>query len=158
MVMQLTGHGGRGRDGEAAGQLGVAQCPGHLQQRQRIAASLGDEPVADLLVEVTPRGHGGQQRPGVVVGESVDGQRGQGGEHPLVGRLPDREQEQDGLGVKPSADEPQDLGRRYVEPLGVVDQAHQRPLAGGLGQQAQHGQPDQEPIRRIAARQSERHP
>ncbi len=49
----------------------------------------------------------------------------------------------------------QRLRRGPVEPLRVVDQADQRPLLGRLGEQAQHGQADQEAIgrrRRAAAR------
>jgi hypothetical protein len=40
--------------------------------------------------------------------------------------------------------------------LRVVDHAHERPLGGRLRQQAQHGQADQEPIRRRARFQAER--
>ena len=52
-------------DREAAGQLGLAHPSGQLEQRQRVAAGLGDEPVADLLVQLTGDG-GGEQRSGVV--------------------------------------------------------------------------------------------
>jgi hypothetical protein len=43
-----------------------------------------------------------------------------------------------------------------VQPLLVVDQADQRLVPGHLGEQAEHGQPDQEPVRRRARGQAER--
>ena len=43
-----------------------------------------------------------------------------------------------------------------VEPLGVVDHADERSLLGDVGEQAQHRQPDEEAIRRIAGAQPER--
>ena len=101
---------------------------------------------------------GGEQRLRVVVGEAVEGQVRHAAEESLVGRLPDREQQPDGLGQQASGDELQHLGRGGIEPLGVVDQTHHRPSCGGLRQQTQHRQPDQEPIRDAPGRQSERHP
>jgi hypothetical protein len=65
----------------------------------------------------------------------------------LVGRLPDREHEHDGLSEQTSTGDSQDLARCGVEPLGVVDQADQGLRGGDLGQQAQHGQAEQKPIR-----------
>ncbi len=48
------------------------------------------------------------------------------------------------------ATNPSDLRRGLVQPLLVIHQADQRVLVGDLGQQAQRGQPDQEPVRRRA--------
>jgi hypothetical protein len=45
-----------------------------------------------------------------------------------------------------------------IQPLRVVDQADQRLLPGHLRQQAEHGQPDHEPIRRRPGGQAERGP
>jgi hypothetical protein len=42
--------------------------------------------------------------------------------------------------------------------LGVIDQANQWPLCGHLRQQAQHGQPHHESVRRVSGRQSEGQP
>ena len=42
-----------------------------------------------------------------------------------------------------------------IEPLRVVDHAEQRALGRGLGQQAEHGQPDQEAVRRRTGAQAE---
>ena len=72
VVLEQPGGERRGPEGEAAGQLGVGHPADQLEQRQRVAAGLRDEPVADPLVEVARRG-GGQQRPGVVVGRAPRG-------------------------------------------------------------------------------------
>jgi hypothetical protein len=76
----------------------------------------------------------------------------------VIARLPDREQEQHGLSQQPPADEPEHLGRGVIQPLGVIDEADQRPLGGILGQQAQHRQTHHEPVRSSPCRQPERRP
>ena len=43
-----------------------------------------------------------------------------------------------------------------IEPLGVVDHADERSLLGGAGEQAEHRQPDEEAIGRVAGAQPER--
>jgi hypothetical protein len=43
-----------------------------------------------------------------------------------------------------------------IEPLLVIDQADQRLLSGCIGQQAQHGQADQEPVRGRPGAEAER--
>ena len=45
-----------------------------------------------------------------------------------------------------------------IGPLLIIDQAQQRPFSGHIGQQAQHGQSDQEPIRRRPGAHAERGP
>ena len=70
--------------------------------------------------------------------------------------LPRREHHQHRLRVQTSRRERQRLRRGPVQPLRVVDHTQKRPLGGHLRQQAQHGQADQEPIRRRARFQAER--
>ena len=53
---------------------------------------------------------------------------------------------------------PEDVARRFIEPLGIVDETDQRTLRGDLGQQAQHRETHHEPIRRVSSRQPERNP
>ena len=65
------------------------------------------------------------------------------------------EDERHGLGEQPSRDERQRPGGRPVEPLRVVDQAQQRPLLGCLGDETQHGQPDEEEVGRGTRAQAE---
>jgi hypothetical protein len=48
--------------------------------------------------------------------------------------------------------------RGLIQPLHVVDHAHQRSLDGRLGQQGEDGQTHQEPIRRTPFTQPERDP
>jgi pimeloyl-ACP methyl ester carboxylesterase len=43
-----------------------------------------------------------------------------------------------------------------VKPLRIVDDTQQRLLLSGIGKQAEHGEPDQEPIRRSAGAQTKR--
>jgi hypothetical protein len=56
------------------------------------------------------------------------------------------DQQHDPLGLEPSGGEGERVGRRLVEPLGIVDQADQRPLLGHLREQAQRAHTDQEPV------------
>jgi hypothetical protein len=58
--------------------------------------------------------------------------------------------------VQPARDERQGQRRRSVEPLRVVDQADQRLVAPGIGQETQHRQADEEPVGRRTGLQTER--
>ena len=62
------------------------------------------------------------------------------------------------VGRQPASHEPQRLCRRPVEPLLVIDHADQRVLGGHLRQQAEHGQPHEEPVRRRTRGEAERGP
>jgi hypothetical protein len=73
------------------------------------------------------------------------------------GWLPRGEHHQHRLRAQPSRRERQRLRRGAVQPLRVVDHAHERPLGGHLRQQAEHGQADQEPIRRGPRFQAKRY-
>ena len=72
---------------------------------------------------------------------------------PLPGAC--RTHERDPLGEEATGDESEDLRGGLVEPLRVVDDADQRLLLGGVCQQAQRRQPDQEPVGRRAGAQPE---
>ena len=48
------------------------------------------------------------------------------------------------------------MSRRLVQPVRVIDEADQRLLLGYVGEQAQHSQPDEEAVRRVAGHQPER--
>ena len=62
----------------------------------------------------------------------------------------------DPLRQEPARHERERLRGHPVEPLRVVDDAHERLLLGGVGQQAQDRQPDEEAIRRRSGAQAER--
>ena len=126
-----------------------------LQQRERVAAGLGDDPVAHLGVQ-PPADRRGQQRARVDIAQPGNGQPGQAGQLIVVVRLARGEDHGDRLGQQPPGRERQALHRGPVEPLRVIDQAGQRLVLRRGGQQAQHRQPDQEPIRRRALPHAER--
>jgi hypothetical protein len=140
---------------EPARQLGRAQPPGQLQQRQRVAPGLGDDAIAHPLVE-SPRGHRVEQGPGVTVVQSPHHQLGETGQLVLVAGPAHHEHQGQRLGQQPAGHEAERLRRRPIEPLGVVDQAHERLVAGRLRQQAQQRQPDEEAVGRLAGPQAQR--
>ena len=131
------------------------QPPRQLQQRQRVALRLGHDPVPDPVID-RPGQRRVQQRPRVALAQPPDFELRQPGQ--LTARLPGREHQADRVGGQPPGHEPQHLGGRLIQPLLVVDQADQRPFPGYLRQQAQHGQPDQEPVRRRPGGLAERDP
>ena len=134
---------------EPARELRGAPGARELEQRERVAVALGDDLVADggvqRAVHVVQ-----QQRARVAVAESVDRQLGQPGEDVVADARAHGAHERDPLGEQAAGDEPEDLRRRLVEPLRVVDDADQRLLLGDLGEQRQRGEADQEPVRRRA--------
>ena len=157
VVVEMTGQGAVGGTAKPPASSASLIPLDQLQQRQRVAAGLGDDPVTDLLVQVTGDG-GGEQRPGVLVGEPFDASAPAGPgtaarrppPGPRTGAATDSASRR-----RPT--NPRTWRGGVIEPLGVVDQAHQRPLGGDLGQQAQHGETDQEPIR-SASRSPARRP
>ncbi len=138
---------------EAARELGRREAARQFQQGQRVAARLGQDPLAHALVERAPD-DGVQQRAGVVVAQPFDDQLRQPGQ--LLGRRAGGEDQRDRLGQQAARDERERLQRRAVEPLRVVDTHNQRPLARHLGEQAEDRQPDQEAILGRTGRQPER--
>ena len=54
---------------------------------------------------------------------------------PPIVPLPHGEQKEDAFGGEPPGSEHQRVGRRHVEPLRIVDQAHDGSLLGGRRQQ-----------------------
>ena len=73
----------------------------------------------------------------------------------LLARLARGEHDPDRLGQQAPGHERQRQRRRLIQPLSVVDDAQQRALLGHLREQAQHRQPDEEPIRGGARAQPE---
>ena len=131
-------------EAEAARELRRGQAARQLEQRQRVPVRLGDDPLEHALVE--PGGQRGlQEQPRVAMGQRLDRQRRQPREG--VTDLARREQEHDPLRRQPAGHERECPCRRSVEPLCVIDDAEQRPLLRGLGQEPEHRQPDQERIR-----------
>ena len=125
-----------------------------LQQSERVAASLGDDPVADLLID-QPREPGGQQRTGVVGIQPVEHELRQAAEY--LAALARHEHDRDRLREQPAGDERQREGGFLVEPLRIVDRTQKRLLLGRIREQAERRQADDEAIRRLAVAEPERH-
>ena len=73
----------------------------------------------------------------------------------LLARLSCREHETHRLGQQPASDERERQCRGLIEPLCVVHDAQQRVLFSHLRHQAEHGEADQETVRRRTRRQTE---
>ncbi len=52
----------------------------------------------------------------------------------------------DRIGLQAPGDEHERVGRRAIEPMRIVDDAEQRLRVGGGGEQAQHGDGDEEAV------------
>jgi hypothetical protein len=76
----------------------------------------------------------------------------------VLAGIPGREDEQHRLGEQPPGDEVEGVCESLIEPLRVIDQAHQRPLLDDLGQETKNRQPDQETVGRLSLSQGERGP
>ena len=87
--------------------------------------------------------------------EALERQLRQAVERAGGGRLAQREDHRHRLRQQAPRDESERLHRRGVEPLRVVHQAQERALLGGRGEQVEHGDGDQEPVRGIARRDAQ---
>ena len=151
----LPESGSRAGEPEPARQLSRRHAPRQLQQRQRIAACLADDLVANPRVE-GPGEHRVQQRARLVVAQALDHQLRQSRQ--LIARNAGREHQTDRFRLQTARHEREDLRRGAIEPLLVIHQADQRLLLGHLGEQAQDRQPDQEAIWRRPGADAERRP
>jgi hypothetical protein len=88
----------RAQDTEPARQVFRRQPARQLQQRQRVAPRLRDNPVNHPLIQPNAKDFA-QQRPRVGISETLDNQLGQPRE--LPGQLPGREEQRDRLGQQP---------------------------------------------------------
>src|SRR5256712_9531338 len=116
---------------------------------------LGEGRVADRLVHLA-RARGLKNGTSGGVEERPDRQLRQTCEIWGVDGSASRKDQYDGLGGEAARHEAQDLRRRAVEPMRIVHEADQWLRLGVVGEQAEHGHPDQESIRRPAAGNSER--
>ena len=141
------------RQPEPARELRRRQSTRKLQQRQRVPASLSHDLVGDALVQ-PPRNHRGQKVARRPIAQAFDHQLRQARE--FLARLANPEQHHHRLRSQPAPHERQHLRRGSVQPLRVVDHAHERALLGRLRQQTKRRQADEEPIRHRALAQPER--
>ena len=132
LLLQLTRKIARRGRREAPGSLRRAHPLRQLHQRQRIAPGLGDDPVADAVVE--PARHGSRQQGARIrLIEAFERQLRQAVERAGGGRLAQREHHRHRFRQQAPRDESERLHRRGVEPLRVVHQAQERALLGGRG-------------------------
>nr|BFF16549.1 hypothetical protein GCM10025730_00700 [Promicromonospora thailandica] len=124
-ALQLSREGAGVRPFEASRELCRGQDAGQLQEGERVAARLRDDPVAYVGVEPTGEGRV-EQRPGVVRRQPFDRELREAAHLVREVRLADREDHGDGIGTEASCDERERLQGDLVEPLCVVDHAHQR--------------------------------
>lgn len=125
---------------------GANPCgPGQFEQRQRVSARLGDDPLAYLLVQRHMAARG-KQLPCVGVAQTIDEQAGQLVELSHVAGQPDGEHHGHRFGGDAPGEEGQCLQGGRVQPLRVVDHAQQRALTGLGGQQLQGRQTDTEHV------------
>jgi hypothetical protein len=143
----------RRRNAEAAGELRPGLAPRELEQRERVAVRLGDDPVAHALVD-RARDDGREQRARVLLAETGERQLRQPVELAPPNRLTDGEDQRDRFSEQPPGYEAEDLAGHVVQPLGVIDHAEQRPLLRDRGQEAEHGQSDEEVVPRLPGRQA----
>ena len=140
---------------EPVGQLRDGQPSGKLQERQRVAPRLREYPVAHLPVDGEPHRRA-QQCASVAVQQPAHLELRQVPQ--LLAGHARREHEPHRLGQQAAGHEAERQRRGLVQPLRVVDDAQQGTFLRGLGQQAEHGQADQEPIRRRPRGQAEDRP
>ena len=152
-VLDPVHKGPRGRRPEATRQLRERTVAGQLQQRKRVASRLAEHPLADTFVQ-WPSHHRRQQPARLGLWQALDGEIGQPAQ--VGAGLSGGDQEQDRLGQQPARGEGQCPLRCPVQPVAVIDQAHQRTVLGRLGQQAQHRQANDEVIGRWPGLQAQR--
>ena len=130
-------------DRRASLELVVRQQRRDLAQRERVAGGGREHAPSDVLGHrlVTARV---QQLLRARRRQRADLQRLDAG-HELSRHRPLREQHRDALGAEPARREPQRLERRLVEPLQVVDHAHDRPLLGREREQTEQRRADRQP-------------
>ena len=139
-------------------ELGRIELGGQLQQGQRVAARLGDEPfgdrvgerVTDVLLE---------ERAGGVPTEPGQGNLGKARRLERPGRrIPRREHHDRPVRPDPACAEEQGVRRGGVEPVGVVDDTQHQALLGRGSQHREGRDPDQERLHRGSVLVAEGHP
>ena len=143
----------RAGESEPARQLRRRQSLHQLQQRQRVAARLGDDLIAHPRVQGRGQ-HRVQKRARIALAQTLDHDLRHSRQ--IVARRARREHQADRFRLHAARDEREHLRRRAIEPLLVIHQADQRLLLGHVGEQGQGREGDEEPIRRRPGADAER--
>jgi hypothetical protein len=143
------------RQAETAGECGRCPASRQLEQCERIAVSLREDPLPNGLVDAA-RDRRDEDRPSVGLFEGRNAEFRETREVRKASGFAQREDNHDGLRGEPASDEAEDLRRRPVEPLSIIDKADQWLGFGNLREEIEHSKPDKETIRRGPWPQSER--
>jgi hypothetical protein len=116
------------------GELRLGQDRGQLEEGERVSPRLVDEALHDLL-----------RRPSSVSDEcagrfdadAAEVQLWEAGTLEQPALLPRGEEEHDSFGFEPSGREDERLRRRFVDPVGIVDDGEERPIFRRRGEDAQ---------------------
>jgi hypothetical protein len=140
---------------EASRQRRERRSAWQLEQRKRIAARLGQYPVAHAVVHGS-RDDRGKELPRRAIRQSQERQLWESGKLLEPAGLALCEQQNNCLRGKAPSHEREHLCRRPVEPLDVVDNAEHWMLLRHVGEQTEHSQPDEKAIRPRARAEAQR--
>lgn len=149
---QAGGRLGQCQRAQSAGALGGRQGGGQLDQGQRVAPGLLHHAIGDV------RGQPGEQFGGGRTVQTLDEQPRQALHGGARGPVADGEEHHDALRAQSARGEGQHVHRRPVDPLGVVDQAEQRPVGGGLRQHGEDREADGEAVPHLVRGEPEHRP
>ena len=139
---------------ESSGHFRRGPGARQFQQREGVAVAFRDDLVGHFRIERTVH-TAEQERAGIAIADPGEQQRRQAFEEVVTDPGPRRADEADPLGEQPAGDEAENLRRRLVQPLRILDEADQRSLFGGFRDEGQRRQCDQEPIGNASAGQPE---
>ena len=131
------------------GQVEIDRCGRELDQGERIAGRLREDPPLQLVGQAGPVQL--EERARRVVVQPGKDEVGEAGLVEITWHaVADREEQDHRLHLEPPRNERQHLGRRPIEPMRILDHEQQRCLRLALGDHAEGCQADQEDIGRIA--------
>jgi len=135
-----------GQRGDSS-QLFGAELGRQFDERERVAVGLGNEALSDTQIQGP--GHGPAEKLPALVGCEPDNAKVRDAveRNSQHRRLVHGEEEGDQLGLEPAGDEGDRLDRRFVQPLGIVEEIEARLLGDCVGKERQDGEPHEEEVR-----------
>ena len=124
-LLDARGQRRRRRQPEPARQFDRRQPARQLQQGERVAVRLENDPIQHVLIQTSGQDRL-QQRPRIAMPEGLDAKLRQSRQR--VAHLTSSEHERDVLREQAAGHERERTCRRTIEPLGVIDDTQQRPL------------------------------
>ena len=143
--LKACGQRDRVRQPRVTGQLLVGEPRRELEQGQRVPGRLAEQSLAhrrgDLTADVL------EQRNRLLAIQRIEDDLLPGRFETSTVVISHGEQEDDAFGGEPPRGEHQRVRRWHVEPLGIVDQAHDGSLLGRRRQQREHARRDEKALR-----------